>query len=208
MNYLAGSHDQIFAGTDGNMYLTQRFGGRGNGWARAKARLAWALNATLAGTPMLFMGTEGHLDGAWNPSVGSGDHRIDWSQMGDPTGGPMQQMVRDVNGLRWAHAGLRSAAGSIVHVDGENGVVAFKRWNQEGDVLLVVVNAGDGQWASHNYGVSMNGESGTWREIFNSQAQDYGGIDTVGNYGFDLNVSDGRMSMSLPSWGVLIFSQS
>ena len=31
------------------------------------ARLAWSLNATLPATPMLFMGTEGHLDGSWNP---------------------------------------------------------------------------------------------------------------------------------------------
>jgi 1,4-alpha-glucan branching enzyme len=208
VTYLTGSHDQIYGG-QGNtgVYFTQRFGGRGNGWATAKARLAWALNATLPGTPMLFMGTEGHLDGYWDPIVGPTDHRIDWSKMGDPTGAPMQQMVRDVNNLRWAHAGLRSPAGSVVHVDYQNQVVAFKRYNMDGDVLLVVVNAGNGQWGSNEYGVNMGGDSGSWTEIFNSQAPVYGGINTVGNYGLELQAAGGQLWISLPSWSVLIFSK-
>ena len=156
---------------------------------------------------MLFMGTEGHLDGYWDPAVGPADHRIDWSKMGDPIGAPMQQMVRDVNNLRWAHPGLRSPAGSVVHVDDQNQVVAFTRYNMDGDVLLVVVNAGNGQWGSNEYGVNMGGESGGWTEVFNSQAPVYGGINTVGNYGFELQVAGGQLWISLPSWGVLIFSK-
>ena len=208
VTYLTGSHDQIYGGQgDTGVFFTQRFGGRGDGWATAKARLAWALNATLPGTLMLFMGTEGHLDGYWDPAVGPADHRIDWSKMGDPIGAPMQQMVRDVNNLRWAHPGLRSPAGSVVHVDDQNQVVAFTRYNMDGDVLLVVVNAGNGQWGSNEYGVNMGGESGGWTEVFNSQAPVYGGINTVGNYGFELQVAGGQLWISLPSWGVLIFSK-
>jgi 1,4-alpha-glucan branching enzyme len=208
VTYLTGSHDQIYGGQgNSGVFFTQRFGGRWNGWATAKARLAWALNATLPGTPMLFMGTEGHLDGYWDPGVGPADHRIDWSQIGDPIGAPMQQMVRDVNNLRWAHPALRSPAGNVVHVDGQNQVVAFKRYNMDGDVLLIVVNAGNSQWGSNQYGVNMGGDSGGWTEIFNSQAPIYGGIDSVGNYGFELQVSDGQLWVSLPSWSVLIFSK-
>lgn len=208
VTYLTGSHDEIYGGQGKTgVYFTQRFGGRGNGWATAKARLAWALNATLPGTPMLFMGTEGHLDGYWDPVVGPADHRIDWSKMGDPTGAPMQQMVRDVNNLRWAHPGLRSPAGSVVHVDYQNQVAAFKRYNMDGDVLLVVVNAGNGQWASNEYGVNMGGDSGSWTEIFNSQAPVYGGINTVGNYGLELQAAGGQLWINLPSWSVLIFSK-
>jgi 1,4-alpha-glucan branching enzyme len=215
ITYLTGSHDQIYGG-QGNtgVFFTQRFGGRTNGWATAKARLAWALNATLPGTPMLFMGTEGHLDGTWDPAVQTNaqgvvtaDLRIDWSRIGDSIGAPMQQMVRDVNNLRWAHPALRSPSGSVVHVDNQNQVVAFTRYNTLGDVLLVVVNAGNGQWGSSDYGVNMGGESETWTEIFNSQAPAYGGVNTVGNYGFQLQVSGGQLSINLPSWSVLIFSQ-
>ena len=183
ITYLTGSHDQVFGGMGNNgMFFTQRFGGRSNGWARAKARLAWALNAVLPGTPMMFMGTEGHLDGYWDPNVNNGDRRIDWLQIGDSLGSPMQQMVRDVNNLRWSNPALRSRAGNVVHVDQQNQVVGLKRYTMDGDLVLVVVNASDAQWASGDYGVNLAGESGTWTEVFNSQAPDYGGINTVGNY--------------------------
>ena len=204
--YLAGSHDQVYGGMNsGGMFITARFGGRGNGWARAKARLAWALNATLPGTPMLFMGTEGHLDGYWDPNIDNSDRRIDWLEIGDSLGSPMQQMVRDVNNLRWTHPALRSPAGSVVHVDFQNQVVGFKRYTMDGDLVLVVVNAGDSQWGAGNYGVNMGGESGTWVEIFNSQAPVYGGIGTVGNYGSQLQVLNGWLWINVPSWSVLIF---
>jgi 1,4-alpha-glucan branching enzyme len=208
LTYLTGAHDQIYGGMNNpRVFFTQRFGGRGNGWARAKARLAWALNAALPATPMLFMGTEGHLEGYWDPNVDNGDHRIDWLQVGDSLGGPMQQMVRDVNNIRWAHPALRSPAGNVVHVDYENQVVAFKRYTFDGDLILIVVNAGDYQWGSNNYGVNMGGESGTWKEIFNSQSPDYGGIFTVGNYRVELTVVNGQLWINLPSWGVLMFQK-
>ena len=208
VTYLTGCHDQIYGGMgNGGVFLTQRFGGRGNGWATAKARLAWALNAALPGTPMLFMGTEGHLDGYWDPNVDNGDHRIDWLQIGDGIGAPMQQMVRDINNLRWSHPGLRSPAGNVVHVDYQNQVVAFKRYDLNGDLILIVVNAGNGQWASNSYGVYMGGESGTWQELFNSQAPLYGGIGTVGNYQSQLQVDNNQLWINLPSWGVLLFGK-
>lgn len=208
ITYLTGSHDQVYGGMgNGGMFITQRFGGRGNGFARAKARLAWALNAALPGTPMLFMGTEGHLDGYWDPNVDNGDRRIDWLQIGDSLGSPMQQMVRDVNNLRWSHPALRSPAGNVVHRDFTNQVVAFKRYTFDGDLILVVVNAGDSQWDSNGYGVNMDGESGRWKEIFNSQSPDYGGIFTVGNFGSELQMGDGRLWINLPSWSVLMFQK-
>jgi 1,4-alpha-glucan branching enzyme len=206
--YMTGSHDQIYSGNVG-CYITQRYGGRTNGYARAKARLAWALNATLAATPMIFMGTEGHIDGDWNPAVTPGyDHRLDWWLIGDGLGAPMQQMVRDVNGLRWAHSALRSPAGFVTHTDDQNQVIAFKRYNLAGDVLLVVVNAGNGQWDGNQYGVNLLGDGGTWREVFNSQAPVYGGIGTVGNFGMQLQASNGQLWINLPSWSVLVLAQT
>jgi 1,4-alpha-glucan branching enzyme len=127
--------------------------------------------------------------------------------MGDDIGAPMQQMVRDINNIRWVHPALRSPAGNVVHVDYQNQIVAFKRYNMEGDVLLIVVNASDSQWSSNQYGVHMGGEFGGWREIFNSQAPVYGGINTVGNYDAELQVAGGQLGINLPSWSVLVFSK-
>jgi 1,4-alpha-glucan branching enzyme len=210
VNYLTGSHDQIYndPNNPNGFYLTQRYGGRLNGYALAKSRLAWALNATLAGTPMLFMGTEGHIDGFWNPWVGSQvDNRLDWLRIGDNLGAPMQRMVGDVNSLRWNHPALRSHAGQITHTDYTNNVVAFKRWNNAGDVLLIVVNASDSQWDNTQYGVGLDGDTGTWREIFNSQAPLYGGVNTVGNLGYALGATNGQLWISLASWSVHIFAK-
>lgn len=207
VNYLTGSHDQIYPGDNrAGCYITQRFGGRLNGYARAKARLAWALNATLPGTPMLFMGTEGHLDGFWDPVVDAGyDHRLNWLEIGNDIGAPMQQMVGDINHLRWQHPALRSPNGLVTHIDRLNTVVAFKRYNDQGDVLLVIVNAGDGQWSMNQYAVSLSGDSGAWQEIFNSQAPAYGGINTVGNPGNAIDAENGSLWVNLPSWSVLVF---
>lgn len=210
VRYLAGSHDQIYDERGDRLYLrrlVERFGGRLNGYALAKARLAWALNVALPGTPMLFMGTEGQLDGYWDPDDAHGEHRIDWSRIGDDRGAPMQRMVTDINNLRWAHPALRSPAGNVVHVDRVSQVVAFKRYNGEGDLLLVVVNAGDAQFAFHDYGVNLGGESGVWREIFNSQAPVYGGFDSTGNLGEALPASDGKLMINLPRWSVLVFQK-
>jgi 1,4-alpha-glucan branching enzyme len=210
VRYLTGSHDQIYDdGTNiGNRYLVERFGGRGNGYAQAKARLAWSLNVALPGTPMLFMGTDGQLDGFWNPDlVGTVDRRIDWSKMGDAIGSPMQQLVRDINNLRWQHPALRSPAGNLTHVDYPGQVVAFKRYSLTGDLLLIVVNVSNNQWAFHDYAVNMAGESGTWTEIFNSQAPVYGGLNTTGNFAQQLTVSNNQLFINLPMWSVVIFQK-
>ena len=93
-------------------------------------------------------------------------------------------------------------------MDDQNQVVGFKRYDLNGDVVLVVVNASDSQWSGSEYGVNMGGETGGWTEIFNSQAPVYGGVNTVGNYGVELNVSNGSLWINLPSWCVLVFSKS
>src|SRR5262249_61048359 len=105
VRYLLGSHDQIFNRWDldgrtghwdkpgapdlrENRYFVELIGGpvtgRQNWYALAQARMGWALNVAIPGTPMLFMGTECHHYGYWNPANDAfGDHRFDWSIAGD-----------------------------------------------------------------------------------------------------------------------------
>jgi len=54
----------------------------------------------------------------------------------------------------------------------------------------------------------MGGESGFWLEIFNSQASDYGGIDTTGNFAERLPVTDGKLFINLPRWSLLMFRKT
>lgn len=232
IRYLLGSHDQIFNewqvnaqnqgswakpphdGLPENRYFVEKIGGpitgRDNWFARAQARMGWALNVAMPGTPMLFMGGECHHYGYWGPDNDPfGDHRFDWSIAGDPIGMPMRNLVSDVNNIRWNNPALRSDDGpEFPHYDPDNNVLAFKRWNDQGNVLLVVVNLSDNQWADPTYGVNIGGTGDHWSEIFNSQSPQYGGWNDSGNYLADLSVGgDGKFYIRLPQWSVLIFQQ-
>jgi hypothetical protein len=41
----------------------------------------------------------------------------------------------------------------------------------------------------------------------NSQAPDYGGINTMGNPGYTIEAADGQLWLNLPSWAVLLFQK-
>ena len=231
IKYLLGSHDQIFnvweLGSDGrtwgwdkpahdglreNRYFVEKIGGpftgRSNWYALAQARMGWALNVAIPCTPMMFMGGECHHDGYWNPDTDPfGDHRFDWSIAGDPVGMAMRSMVSDINALRFANPALRTDDGpEMSHLDMDNGVLAFKRWDSAGNVVLTVVNLSDHQWSDAVYGVAAGNAGDRWTEIFNSQSPQYGGWNDSGNYLADLQVAaDGRLYIRLPKWAVLIF---
>jgi 1,4-alpha-glucan branching enzyme len=212
--YLLGSHDRVADSQSGkqpeNRYFVELCGGRDNWYARAKARLGWALNVAMPGTPMLFMGSECHHWGYWwpNPDVNpaTSEHRFDWAIAGDPIGIAMRNLVRDINWVRWHNPALRSDTLQFIHEDRTNTVLAFKRWNDEGNIIVVVVNLSDRQWQEHEYGIHMGGEIGLWSEIFNSQSPQYDGWNDSGNYGDDLQVqADGKLYINLPKWSILIF---
>jgi 1,4-alpha-glucan branching enzyme len=228
IRYLLGSHDQIFNqwDTDGaghwdktpapdlseNRYFVEEIGGaisgRENWYARAQCRMGWALNIAVPGTPMLFMGTECHHYGYWNPANDSfGDHRFDWGIAGDPIAWGMRNLVADANSVRWNNPALRSDNGpQTTHHDSQNNVIGFLRWNDAGNVVLTVVNLSDNQWDQSGYGVNIGGPGDRWEEIFNSQAPQYGGWNDSGNYLAHLVVQgDGRFYVRLPKWSVLIF---
>jgi 1,4-alpha-glucan branching enzyme len=231
IRYPLGSHDQIFNQWEfdntkrvwvwdkpgpgdlrENRYFVELIGGavtgRQNWYALAQARMGWALNIAIPGTPMMFMGTEVHHYGYWNPALDPfGDHRFDWSIAGDPTGLAMRNLVADANNVRWDNPALRSDNGpSVPHSDSTNNVLGFLRWDDGGNVLLTVVNLSDNQWDQPGYGVNIGGAGDSWEEIFNSQSPQYGGWNDSGNYLTDLIVqSDGRFYIRLPKWSVLIF---
>jgi 1,4-alpha-glucan branching enzyme len=222
--YLLGSHDQIFAQyklnpqngrieTDkpNNRYFVEKVGGvvvgRDDWIARAKARMGWALNVTMPCMPMLFMGSECHHHGYWNPDTDDfGEHRFDFALTQDPTGKAMRDLVSAANQLRKDHPALRTDNLLVTHRDTTNRVLGFKRFNDQGDVLLVVLNLSDNQFDQATYGVNLGGDGGHWEEVFNSQAPQFGGFNDSGNFLADLFVGgDGQIRIRLPKWAVLVF---
>jgi 1,4-alpha-glucan branching enzyme len=224
VKYTLGSHDDCGDQENGDAehglsswdsrhrYFIDQFGGRDNPYARAKCRLAWALNIAMPGTPLLFMGGECHMGapevawGYWHDGQDqNGDHRFDWSIAGDPPAMTMRRLVTAANNLRWQHPALRSETLAITHEDYLNQVIAFKRWYGD-NVILCVVNLGDHQFQQHDYGVDTGGQAGRWSQILCTQDAAFGGRDGAGNAWYEpWTQADGRIYINLPEWSVVMF---
>jgi 1,4-alpha-glucan branching enzyme len=224
VKYALGSHDDIGDFDNGNAedgltnwdtrhrYLVDQLGGRENWVARAKCRLAWALNVAMPGTPMLFMGSECLMSspyvgwGYWHDGTDlNGDHRFDWSAVDDPLGVEMQRLVGAANAMRWENPALRADSLTIPHEDAADQVLGFVR--ESGDnVVLVVVNLSDRNFSDRSYGVATGGRFGQWTQILCTQDRPFGGWDGAGNAFYEpWTQADGRIYVNLPQWSVIAF---
>ena len=224
VKYTLGSHDDIGDQENGDAehgltswdsrhrYFVDQFGGRLDWTARAKCRLAWALNVTMAGTPLMFMGSECHMAsphvswGYWHDGIDlRGDHRFDWSVAGDPIGMEMRRLVGACNRLRWENPATRAPSLAIPHEDTTNQVLGFTR--QSGDnTILVVANLGERTFAERGYGVRTGGLWGQWTQILCTQDAAFGGWDGAGNAFYEpWTQADGQLYVNLPKWSVVVF---
>ena len=224
VKYTLGSHDDVGDDKNGNAqdgltnwdsrhrYLVDQFGGRHNWHARAKCRLAWALNIAMPGTPLMFMGGECHMGaptvawGYWHDgSDNHGDHRFDWAIAGDPVGMEMRRLVAAANQVRWDNPALRSDTLIITHEDYDNRVLAFKRW-ADGNLVLTVVNLGETNFGDHGYGVYTDSQFGQWSQILCTQDAEFGGWHGAGNAFYQpWTQADGKVYINLPKWSVVMF---
>src|SRR5258708_34210540 len=120
----------------------------------------------------------------------------------------MQRLVRDANQVRWENPALRSRSLDICHRDADNEVLAFRRWNDEGNVVLTIVNCSDREWRALDYRV-CTGSGGGWTEIFNSKAPLHGGHEnSVNGPGRADGDAGGGSSTELPAAAATLLSQS
>jgi 1,4-alpha-glucan branching enzyme len=154
---------------------------------------------------MMFMGGECHQPGYWHDGRDlHGDHRFDWSIAGDWMGMGMRLLVEAANKTRWNNPALRSGGLEVTHRDA-SGVLAFKRWNNAGNVVLVVVNASDVSYTGTSYGVAT-GQAGRWTQILCSQDAWFGGWDGAGiAFHEPWTQADGRIYVNVPKWSVTMF---
>jgi 1,4-alpha-glucan branching enzyme len=223
VKYTLGSHDDVGDQNNGNAedgltnwdrrhrYFVDQLGGRENWWARAKSRLAWALNVAIPGTPMLFMGSECHMAsphvawGYWHDgSDDHGDHRFNWAIAGDPIGMEMRRLVAACNTVRWLNPALRADSLVIPHEDHTNQVLGFVRQLRD-NVVLTVVNVGEQNFIDYGYGVRTGGHDGQWTQILCTQDTAFGGWDGAGNaFHEPWTQADGYVYINLPKWSVVM----
>ncbi len=170
------SHDEVVHGK-GSVY------GRmpGDHWQKtAGVRALYAYQWTHPGKQLLFMGQEFAQPDEWTES-----HSLDWWALDDPLRAGVQRMLSQLNALYrstpslWALDHTPDGFEWIDSDDADHNVLAYLRKGIDTPPVAVVVNfAGV---PHENYRLALP-EGGRWKEIFNTDAHEYGGSG-VGNLG-------------------------
>ncbi len=202
------SHDEV---ANGKARVPQEINpGDPRGYfAQKRSTLAAALVFTAPGVPMVFQGQE-FLQGEWFRD----DTPLDWHQREEYHG--IVNLYRDVINLRLNRQdrtrGLTGQQVQVYHVNDDQNVIAFRRWEAggAGDDVVVIVNFALAP--KENYQVGFPTE-GTWRLRFNSDAKiysddfsDFKSSDVTAKAGaYDGMPAGGAVAIG--PYSVLIFSQ-
>ena len=197
------SHDEVVHGKGSIL-------GRmpGDEWRKfANLRLLYAYMYTHPGTKLLFMGNEFGQSGEWNH-----DRSLDWHLLDYPLHQGVKKLLMDLNSwykqeaILFHHSFDSRGFSWIDYSDRENSVVAFERRGKEKeDVMIVVCNFTPEPRPQYRLGVSHRGY---WKEVFNSDLQQYGGSGVV-NAGriptmpVKYHGQDNSIALTLPPLGLV-----
>jgi 1,4-alpha-glucan branching enzyme len=174
--------------------------------AEARSRFAFGMSALSAGTPMLLMGEE----------IGAArffrydDFHLNKEDLIAERAGEGQWLFRfyqDLIRLTRDSPAIRSRTIDVIHTHDENRVIAFVR-STPGQELLVMASLRNKPF-DQGYFINTDWsrlQTGSWREIFNSDAAVYGG-DNVGNSGLTLSVRNGQFDAVIPASGFVVFEK-
>lgn len=141
----------------------------GGYYARKRSTLGATLVFTSPGIPMIFQGQE-LLEDEWFRDTDP----IDWSKKERFAG--VFNLYRDLIRLRrnWHNntRGLRGPNVNIFHVNEQDKVIGFHRWDKggAGDDVVVLANMANRSYPSYKIGFPQNG---LWKVRFNSDWQGY-----------------------------------
>ena len=162
------SHDEV---ANGKARVPQEINNDDpTGWhAQKRSTLAAGLLFTAPGIPMIFQGQE-FLQGEWFRD----NVPLDWHMNEEYHG--VARMYRDLIHLRLNRDGVsRGLCGqnvAVTHVNDQQNLIAFQRWDQHGDGDDVMVIANCGYEVKEGYRIGMP-QSGEWKLRFNSDASIY-----------------------------------
>lgn len=197
------SHDEVVHGK--GSLVDKMPGDRWQKFANLRAYLSFMW--THPGKKLLFMGCE---FGQWREW--SHDRELDWYLLEEADHRGAQNLVRDLNRLYSGETALHELDADpagfqwLIGDDRANSVFAWLRKSSAGYPLLVVGNFTPVVRENYRIGVPQDGR---WQEVFNSDAECYGGSN-VGNGGGILaeqiptHGQDVSLSLTLPPLGVII----
>ncbi|QIG78882.1 1,4-alpha-glucan branching protein GlgB [Stakelama tenebrarum] len=170
------SHDEVVHGK--GSLIGKMPGDRWRKFANLRAYLSFMW--THPGKKLLFMGSELAQESEWNH-----DAQVPWELLEQPEHAGVQRMLRDLNALYSAEPALHardcepSGFSWIEGGDAERSVFAYARFGGDGPPVVILLNMSPEP--QHGYRVGMP-RAGQWREVFNSDAEGYGG-GNIGNGG-------------------------
>lgn len=171
------SHDEVVHGK-GSLLAKMP----GDAWQRfANLRAYLSFMWAHPGKKLLFMGGELAQEHEW-----SHDAEVEWFRLNEPNHLGVQRLVRDLNRIYASEGALHQKDAEpagfrwVIGDDRANSVFAFLRFGAESaPPILAVCNMTPVPRRNYRIGVPR---AGLWREIFNSDAEIYGGSN-VGNAG-------------------------
>jgi len=134
-----------------------------------RMKLGAAILLTSAGIPMIWMGQE---FGESSPRMINERQTIDWALLQNERNTMLLEHYKALIHLRHNTPALKSDTIEVIFVDHPRALIAYKRWNTEGQIVIVVANlkheyAGefeighwpDGQWHEFvfNYDITVQG---------------------------------------------------
>ncbi len=172
-------------------------------WAEARSRVCFGLSLFSAGTPMFFMGEEIGAQKEYKYDTFLGNRE---DILGERAGnGKMlfrfyQELITLCRRLR----SIRSHNIDILHQSNQNRIIAFKRW--EGDEQVIIVVSFNNSPFANGYVIEKDLlciPDTYWKEVFNSDADIYGG-QNIGNQSAAIPSSQGRLNVVTPACGFVI----
>jgi 1,4-alpha-glucan branching enzyme len=207
------NHDEVAAINNKVRLPDAIWRGNADSWfARKRSTLAAALVFTSPGIPMIFQGQEFLEWGSWKDNEG-----MDWSKKDRFSG--IWDLYQSLIRLRrnWFNntRGLQGQFVNVHHVNNNDKLIAFHRWDRggPGDDVVVVVNMSDRSYDSYSIGFPSGG---TWFVRFNSDwngfSPDFGNQPGYNTTASNSNPGDPdrmpfRGNIGIGPYSVLILSQ-
>ena len=167
-------------------------------FSQKRSTLGAALVLTAPGIPMLFMGQEFLEGGAWSDA-----RELDWTKVERFAG--IRNLYRDLVRLRrnWYNTtqGLKGHHVNVHHVNDQDKVLAFHRWDRGGprDDVVVLANLANRGYDRYRIGLPRGG---LWRVRVNSDWRGYSPAFTDGR-SVDLWADPGASRDGMPISGAV-----
>ena len=173
-------------------------------YGEGRCRFACGMTMMSAGTPMFFMGEEIGAQKQYRYRDFL-DNREDLFGERKGEGKLLFKFYQDVIRLRRNHSGLRSHKIDVVYLHNEHRIIAFRRWDEKEDFLIV----GSLNNLPFADGYVMENDripDGSWQEIFNSDSEVYGG-DGIANYDVKVTSKLGKIGIVIPANGFVVLQK-